>query len=223
MTPPSAPLDAGILAMMYLGDVVFAVSGALTAARHRMDVLGFMMVGTITGIGGGTIRDLLLGRTVWWTRNPTELILCMTAALITFFFVRQDISRNRGLIWSDALGLSAFCVVGSHIAMDKGVPLVVAVFMGALTATGGGVVRDVLTQTRPMITCGELYATAALAGSTTYVFLTYFSLVPGFAAPIAFLVAFALRAAAVVFNIRMGPPGEFIRIGKTEDDSKGEG
>ncbi len=220
---PNEPLGPGILAMMYFGDVVFAVSGALTAARHRMDIVGFVMIGTITGIGGGTIRDLLLGRTVWWTRNPTELILCMAAALVTFFYIRKDILRNRGLIWSDALGLSAFAVVGSHIAMDKGVPLVVAVFMGALTATGGGVIRDVLTQTRPMITCGELYATAALAGSTTYVFLTYFSLVPGFAAPIAFLVAFALRAAAVVFNIRMGPPGEFIRIGKTEDDSKGEG
>ena len=211
---PNAPLDPGILAIMYFGDVVFAISGALTAARHRMDVMGFVMIGTITAIGGGTIRDLLLGRTVWWTRDPTELILCISAALATFFFIRKDISRNRGLIWSDALGLSSFAVVGSHIAMDKGVSLVVAVFMGALTATGGGVTRDVLTQTRPMITCGELYATAALAGSTTYVLLTHFSLVPGFAAPIAFLVAFLLRAAAIVFNIRMGPPGEFIRIGK---------
>ncbi|MDJ0809825.1 MAG: trimeric intracellular cation channel family protein [Desulfobacterales bacterium] len=221
--PPNEPLGPGILAMMYFGDVVFAVSGALTAARHRMDIVGFVMIGTITGIGGGTIRDLLLDRTVWWTRNPTELILCMTAALITFFFIRKDLSGNRGLIWSDAMGLSAFAVVGSHIAMDKGVPLVVAVFMGALTATGGGVVRDVLTQTRPMITCGELYATAALAGASTYVLLNHFSLVPGFAALIAFLVAFSLRAAAVVFNIRMGPPGEFIRIGKDSgDDSKGE-
>ncbi len=214
MTPPSEPLDAGILTMMYLGDVVFAVSGALTAARHRMDVLGFMMIGTITGLGGGTIRDLLLGRTVWWTRNPTEVLLCMAAALVTFFFIHKDISRYRALVWSDALGLSSFAVVGSHIAMDYEVSPVVAVFMGALTATGGGVVRDVLTQTRPMITRGELYATAALAGSTTYVCLTYFALVPDFAAPIAFLVAFSLRAAAIVFNIRMGPPGEFIRIGK---------
>ena len=224
MTLPSAPLDAGILAIMYFGDVVFAVSGALTAARHRMDILGFMMVGTITGLGGGTIRDLLLGRAVWWTRNPTELILCMAAALATFFFIHRDISRDRLLIWSDALGLSAFAVVGSHIAMDYEVSLLVAVFMGALTATGGGVTRDVLTQTRPMITCGELYATAALAGSATYVCLNYFSLVPGLAGPIAFGVAFALRASAIVFNIRMGPPGEFIRIGSRKaNDSSCEG
>ncbi len=210
--------------MMYFGDVVFAVSGALTAARHRMDVMGFMMIGTITAIGGGTIRDLLLGRTVWWTRDPTELVLCMTAALVTFFFIHKDISRYRAMVWSDALGLSSFAVVGSHIAMDYGVSLVVAIFMGALTATGGGVIRDVLTQTRPMITCGELYATAALAGSSTYIFLTYYSLMPGFAGPVAFLAAFSLRAAAIVFNIRMGPPGEFIRIGgRKSGDSKGEG
>ncbi len=222
MTPPSEPLDAGILTMMYLGDVVFAVSGALTAARHRMDVLGFMMIGTITGLGGGTIRDLLLGRTVWWTRNPSEVLLCMAAALVTFFFIHKDISRDKWLIWTDALGLSAFTVVGSHIAMDYDVSLLVAVFMGALTATGGGVIRDVLTQTRPMITCGELYATAALAGSSTYVLLAYFSLAPGFAGPVAFVVAFALRAAAIVFNIRMGPPGEFIRIGGTSGDATRE-
>ncbi|MDH3543994.1 MAG: TRIC cation channel family protein, partial [Desulfuromonadales bacterium] len=68
-------LSPSILAIMYFGDVVFAVSGALTAGKNRMDVLGFVLIGTITGIGGGTTRDLLLGRTVWWTQNPEELIL----------------------------------------------------------------------------------------------------------------------------------------------------
>ena len=118
------------------------------------------------------------------------------------------------MVWSDALGLSAFTVVGCHVAMGFGAPVVVAVFMGALTATGGGVIRDVLTQTRPMITSGQLYATAALAGSSTYAILTRFTLLEEFAAElVAFGVAFLLRAAAIVFNIRMGPPGEFIRIG----------
>ncbi len=219
MVTPIAPLSASILAIMYFGDVVFAVSGALTAARYRMDVLGFVLIGTITGIGGGTIRDLLLVRTVWWTQDPLELILCVAASLVTFFFVTSDITRRKGMIWADALGLAAFGVVGCHVALEFGTPFVIAVFMGMVTATGGGVIRDVLTNTRPMILSGQLYATAALLGSLSYASLRYLGVPEIAAEPVAFLAAFSLRASAIVFNIRMGPPGEFVRFGKTDDDS----
>jgi uncharacterized membrane protein YeiH len=219
MPAPIEPLSTSILAIMYFGDVVFAVSGALTAARYRMDVLGFVLIGTITGIGGGTTRDLLLGRTVWWTQDPTELLLCVAAALVTFFFIKSDITRRQGMIWSDALGLAAFGVVGCHIALQFGAPFVIAVFMGMVTATGGGVIRDVLTNTQPMILCGQLYATAALLGSLGYASLLALG-VPDIAAQlVAFLAAFLLRASAIIFNIRMGPPGEFIRVGTTDDGS----
>jgi uncharacterized membrane protein YeiH len=219
MPAPIEPLSTSILAIMYFGDVVFAISGALTAARYRMDVLGFVLIGTITGIGGGTTRDLLLGRTVWWTQDPTELLLCVTAALVTFFFIKSDITRRQGMIWSDALGLAAFGVVGCHIALQFGAPFVIAVFMGMVTATGGGVIRDVLTNTQPMILCGQLYATAALLGSLGYASRLALG-VPDIAAQlVAFLAAFLLRASAIIFNIRMGPPGEFIRVGTTDDGS----
>jgi uncharacterized membrane protein YeiH len=216
MTPASEPLSTSILAIMYFGDVVFAVSGALTAARYRMDVLGFVLIGTITGIGGGTTRDLLLGRTVWWTQDPTELILCVSAALVTFFFIRSDITRRKGMIWSDALGLAAFGVVGCHVALEFGAPFVIAVFMGMVTATGGGVIRDVLTNTQPMILCGQLYATAALLASLSYAGLRYLGVHEIAAEVVAFLAAFLLRASAIIYNIRMGPPGEFIRIGRQD-------
>jgi uncharacterized membrane protein YeiH len=144
------PLSTSILALMYFGDVVFAVSGALTAARYRMDVLGFVLIGTITGIGGGTTRDLLLGRAVWWTQDPNELVLCVVASLITFFFITSDVTRRKGMVWADALGLSVFGVVGCHVALQFGAPFVIAVFMGMVTATGGGLIRDVLTNTQPM-------------------------------------------------------------------------
>ncbi len=219
MITPIEPLSTSILAIMYFGDVVFAVSGALTAARYRMDVLGFVLIGTITGIGGGTIRDLLLGRTVWWTQDPLELILCVAASLATFFFITSDITRRKGMIWADALGLAAFGVVGSHVALEFGAPFVVAVFMGMVTATGGGVIRDVLTNTQPMILSGQLYATAALLGSLSYASLRYLGVPEIAAEPVAFLAAFSLRASAIIFNIRMGPPGEFIRFGKTDDDT----
>ena len=220
MMPPNEPLSASILAIMYFGDVVFAISGALTAARYRMDVLGFVLIGTITGIGGGTMRDLLLGRTVWWTQDPAELILCVTASLLTFFWITSDITRRKGMIWSDALGLAAFGVVGCHIALAFGTPFAVAVFMGMVTATGGGVIRDVLTNTQPMILCGELYATAALVGSLSYAGLSYLSLPEGVAELLAFMAAFSLRASAIVFSIRMGPPGQFIRIGKKDESQR---
>lgn len=217
-----APLSASILALMYFGDVVFAVSGALTAARYRMDVMGFVLIGTITGIGGGTTRDLLLGRTVWWTQNPVELLLCVAASLVTFFFIASDITRRRGMIWSDALGLAAFGVVGCHIALAFGAPFVIAVFMGMITATGGGVIRDVLTNTEPMILCGQPYATAALLGSSSYASLHHFGAPEIAAGLVSFLAAFCLRASAIIFDIRMGPPGEFVRFGRVDDPDESQ-
>ena len=211
------PLSTSILGINYFGDVVFAVSGALTAARYRMDVVGFVLIGTIAGIGGGTIRDLLLGRAVWWTQNPSELILCAVASLITFMmmsYVTDIKNRKTGMVWADALGLAAFGVVGCHVALGFGAPFVVAVFMGMVTATGGGMMRDVLTNTTPMILGGQLYATAAIAGSLTYASLNYLGTSNILAEWLAFLAPFALSAAAIVYDIRMGPPGEFIRIGK---------
>jgi uncharacterized membrane protein YeiH len=223
MITPNEPLTASILAIMYFGDVVFSISGALTAARYRMDVLGFVLIGTITGIGGGTTRDLLLGRTVWWTQDPTELILCIVASLITFFFITSDITRRKAMVWSDALGLSVFGVVGCHVALEFGAPPIIAVFMGMVTATGGGLIRDVLTNTQPMILCGQPYATAALLGSLSYAALRYLA-VPEIAAEVvACLAAFTLRACAIIFDIRMGPPGEFIRFGEQPSDSKPKG
>jgi uncharacterized membrane protein YeiH len=219
MITPNEPLTASILAIMYFGDVVFAISGALTAARYRMDVLGFVLIGTITGIGGGTTRDLLLGRTVWWTQDPTELILCVAASLVTFFFITSDITRRKGMIWADALGLSVFGVVGCYVALEFGAPFVIAVFMGMVTATGGGVIRDVLTNSQPMILCGQLYATAALLGSLSYAVLRYLAVPENPAESIACMSAFSLRACAIILDIRMGPPGEFIRIGPKQSDS----
>ncbi len=220
MITPNEPLGPSIQAIIYFGDVVFAVSGALRAARYKMDVLGFILIGTITGIGGGTIRDLLLGRTVWWTQDPTELILCVAASLVTFFFITSDITRRKGMIWSDTLGLAAFSVVGCHVSLQFGAPFIIAVFMGMITATGGGVFRDVLTNTQPMILCGQLYATAALLGSLSYATLRYFKIPEIPSEIIACTAAFALRAMAIHFDVRMGPPGQFLHHGSRNSEVK---
>lgn len=230
MLTPHESLSTSILVMMYFGEVVFAVSGALTAARYRMDIVGYAMVGTVTGIGGGTIRDLLLGRPVWWTEDPTELLLCLTASLATFFFIRHDISHRKEMIWADALGLSVFGVVGCYISLQHGTPFVIAVFMGMITATGGGVIRDVLTNNVPMIiSCGQPYATVALLGSLFYASLRYLEVPEIPSEAIACTAAFVLRAYAIIFDVQTGPPGEFLRFGKrppkttTNEESEEQG
>ena len=131
-----------------------------------------------------------------------------------------SITRLKGMIWSDALGLAAFGVVGCHIALQFGSPFVVAVFMGMVTATGGGVIRDVLTNTQPMILCGQIYATAALLGSLIYASLRQVGVPEIPAELVAFLAAFSLRGSAIIFDIQMGPPTDFIRIGKKGGDQR---
>jgi len=211
------PLSPTILGMNYLGDVVFAVSGALTAGRHKMDIVGYVLIGTITGIGGGTLRDLLLGRKVWWTGNPDELILCVVASLIAFFFISTKKNNHQSIVWLDAIGLAAFAVVGCHIGLTCGAPFVVAVFMGMLTATGGGVIRDVLTNTKPMIlSAGELYATAALGGSFVYALMISQQASPLLAQALGFLTVLVLRGASILFGIRTGPPGELLSWGQAK-------
>lgn len=219
MALTQASLSSSMLTIMYVGDVVFAISGALTAGRYRMDIVGFVLIGTITGIGGGTIRDLLLGRTVWWTQSPEELLLCVAASIFTFFCLPGTLARKKWLNWSDALGLASFAVVGCHIALSRDAPFAVAVFMGTVTATGGGVIRDILTNTQPMILRGQLYATAALAGAFVYAMVTQFLSMAGPTAEVAgFLTALGLRGASITWNIRIGPPGEFLRIGPEDSE-----
>jgi uncharacterized membrane protein YeiH len=208
MTPSVEPLSSVIVAMMYFGDIVFAVSGALAAARHRMDVLGIVLIGVITGIGGGSLRDILLGEPVWWVRNPHELILCSAVAFVVYFLQRFTIERQSLVVWADALGLAAFAVVGAHVAVMAGTSMVVAAFLGMVTACGGGVVRDLLTQTRPMILCGEIYATAALVGAAAFAVLSHYALTAELAGILAFVLAFAVRALAVLFGLQFGVSGE---------------
>lgn len=208
MSPPVEPLSWVIVAMMYFGDVVFAASGALAAARHRMDVLGIVLIGVITGIGGGTLRDTLLGDPVWWVKKPDELVLCSITAFAMYFLQRVTAERQSLVVWADALGLAAFAVVGAHVAVAAGTPMVVVAFLGMVTACGGGVIRDLLTQTQPMILCGEIYATAALVGAAAYALLSHYALTAGLASGVAFALAFAVRALAIVFHVQFGVSGE---------------
>lgn len=148
---------------------LFAVTGALVASRKQMDIFGFAMLGTVTGIGGGTVRDVLLGLPVFWVQDATYLIACVIAASLTFFGAHLLHSRYRAVLWLDAIGLSVYCVLGAEKALAHGASPLVAIVMGVVTGTFGGIIRDVLGGEVPLLLRRDVYVTAALAGALTFV------------------------------------------------------
>jgi uncharacterized membrane protein YeiH len=206
------PFIAGI---GYFGLVVFAISGALAAGRFKMDPIGFMVLGTATAIGGGTIRDLLLDQPVSWIQSPDVLGLTVGVSLLTYFFIPGSTARWKAMTWFDALGLAAFSVAGAQASLTVNSDWSIAIAMGMISATGGGVIRDLLSNQQPFILRGELYASTALGGAATFVGLnalgaeTPVSMISGFA------VTFALRASAILFGLQLGAPGEWWQTNKS--------
>lgn len=183
----------------WFGLAVFAATGGIVASHKKMDVVGFAMLATVTGIGGGTLRDLLLGLTpVFWITRPEVLLVCVAVGCLVFFSGKI---RNAGyLIWFDAMGLALFCVTGAERALSAGAGAVVAVAMGVVTATFGGIIRDVLGGESPIIFSREIYISAALLGALAYVGLIGAG-APGDVAFVSGILAcFGLRAAALHFR-----------------------
>lgn len=150
------------------------MSGALAGGRKSLDLFGVFVVAVVTAIGGGTLRDLLLGRLpVFWVREPAYLVVVAAATFATILFTRLRSPKMNRLLTADALGLALFSVTGAQIAETATDSHIVAVLMGAMTAAAGGMLRDVLCGEVPLILHGrELYATAALAGAAAYVALS---------------------------------------------------
>ncbi|MEL6113437.1 MAG: trimeric intracellular cation channel family protein [Pseudomonadota bacterium] len=153
-----------------LGTAVFAASGALLGLRKGMDVVGVSFVATVTGIGGGTIRDLLLGDTpVGWVQNPVDILICVGVAVLLCLVHRSLVGRRMdALLYADAAGLALFCVLGAQKAESLGAHPVSIVIFGAMTATFGGIIRDVMCNETPVLFRKEIYVSSALLGSGLY-------------------------------------------------------
>lgn len=160
---------------LYLMDLAgvfaFAVSGALTAGRRGMDLFGVLAIAAVTAIGGGTVRDVILDRPVFWLADTVYLYVIAAAAVCTLVYARFRRPPNGALLVADAFGLAVFAVLGVRAGLGAGVSPLVAVLMGAIAGVVGGAVRDVLSGEIPLILRREIYATAAIAGATTYVVL----------------------------------------------------
>lgn len=155
------------------GVIVFALSGVVLACRSRMDPFGMLVLAAVTGIGGGTLRDLVLGvQPVFWVTDPTYLWVILGTvglSILGFHYIHR---LSRGFLpVADAFGLALFTVIGTHKALLLGSSGIVAVLMGLLTGVAGGMVRDVLARRVPMVLRQEIYATAAIVGGTVFVIL----------------------------------------------------
>ena len=200
---PVAAMSELLYWLDLFGVVVFAVSGALEAARKQLDIVGFLFVAAVTGIGGGTLRDLLLDRPVFWLHEPVYLWLTSAAALVTFVVAPHIQRRATPLLWADAVGLAVFSVLGAQHALDAGVGPAVAVLLGSMTATFGGLIRDVVCTETPLILKREVYATAAAAGATAVVAGDALGLATPLAAAVGLALAFAIRAVGLVYGLSL--------------------
>ena len=182
----------------WFGLVVFATTGALTASRNQMDIFGFALLATVTGIGGGSIRDVLLGRLpVFWVQEPSYLFVCVGVACLLFFTAHIPQSRIRLLLWLDAIGLALFAVGGAKLALELGIHPIVSIAMGVITGTFGGILRDILGGEKPVVLSEEIYVSAALLAACTFVVLQTFHVTSSWSLAAGFLTGFLIRAAAL--------------------------
>ncbi len=201
MTPPAILPDA-LLLLDYVGIAVFAISGALLAAEKKQTLVTFIFFAVVTGVGGGTVRDLLIGAPVFWVGTNATLLICILAAIAVWFLSRKTIA-DKALLWFDAVGLAAYATYGAAKALNYGVAPVPAFAMGVMTACVGGIIRDVLANEPSILMRPELYVTAAALASGLFVALTLFGAPATLAALVAGLAGFSLRGAAIARGLSL--------------------
>jgi uncharacterized membrane protein YeiH len=194
-------------ALNYAGVGFFAFSGALAAAERRQDVVAFLFFGAITGIGGGTLRDLLTASPVFWVREPAYLVVCALAALLVWLSGAGAANR-RALLWMDAVGLSAYAVLGAAKSSAAGLGAPVCLVMGVLTACFGGVLRDVVAGQPSVLLRREIYVTAAMAAAAAFLAANALGLPLIACDALGVCVGLTLRGGALLYGWRLPAFGE---------------
>ncbi len=193
-----AGFETVLAALTWTGVVVFAASGALAASRKQLDPVGFVLIACVTAFGGGTLRDVLLQRPVFWLEQPGMVALAAAVALGVFFTAHLVERRFVVLLWADAVGLALFAGLGAEAALRFGADGWVAVLMGVVTATMGGVIRDILCAELPLILRREIYATAAALGAVGFVVADRFGFPREASLSLCAALCLGLRAAAIL-------------------------
>jgi uncharacterized membrane protein YeiH len=181
----------------YFGIGLFALSGALVAAQNRQDFVTFVFFAVVTGVGGGTVRDLLIEAPVFWVGQNWMLLICLTAALLVWV-MPQRLWGGGSIIWADAVGIAVYATYGAAKGLAYGVAPLPAVAMGVLTACLGGIVRDVLARQPSILLRQEFYVSAAALSAGSMVALRTAGAPELLAALLAAVVGFTLRALAII-------------------------
>jgi uncharacterized membrane protein YeiH len=206
--PALASPETVVGALDFAGVAVFAATGALAAAREKHDLVTFAFFGAITGVGGGTLRDLLIGAPVFWVQDWRYIAVCLFAS-VAVWLVGSRPWRFRALLWLDAIGLAAYGVLGAAKAEAFQVAPLICIVMGALTACFGGIVRDILAGQPSILLRREITVSAALLAATLFVIGRAVGLEAWPAAVLAACCGFALRAGALVWGWSLpGFPGK---------------
>lgn len=193
-----------IIWLDFIGTMVFAMSGVLTAAEKRLDLFGASVIGVVTAVGGGTTRDLLLGITpVTWLSTPVYLYVILAGVVIAIVFRRLLATLRRTLFLFDTIGIGVFTVIGLEKALNLGVHPAVAVMMGMTTAVVGGVIRDTLTNEVPLIFKREIYATACIAGALVYLLLRWLGVDSALVQLFTVVVIITVRLLSIHYNWSM--------------------
>ena len=200
-------IEGFIVLLTYLAVIASAISGALEARKYEMDVVGATTVAFVTAFGGGTLRDLLLGRTpIFWLVDPWLSITTFAVAIISFYLINEV--SDKLLLVPDALGLGFFSILGATYALQMELSLLVASLMGVVTGVFGGILRDVLCNKIPHVFKSEteLYATCSFVGTWAFILLSVFNLDSSLASWIGTLIVLGLRILAVRFKLKLPLP-----------------
>ena len=196
-------MDEMVYAVTMSAVAVSAITGVLEAGRKPIDLFGVVLVALTSALGGGSIRDLLLARPVFWIADQTYLVAAIAAGVATFVLVRLARLPANLFLLPDALGLALFTVVGAQAAMVYGAPWFVVSFLGVVTGVFGGVLRDILCNEVPLVFAGELYATASWAGALVFIGLLHADVAGSLAALLAMAAIFLLRIVAIQWRLTL--------------------
>lgn len=208
----SQDVVANVITFVYISDMIgviaCAISGVLVASRLHMDPFGMLVLAGVTGIGGGTLRDMMMGATpVFWIADPNYLYVIFVTALCVALWLYNDGTMRRFSTYLlpvvDAFGLAIFTVIGTNKALMLGFSPVIAVVMGGITGVGGGMIRDVLAGQVPFVLRKEIYATASIFGALLYVICRELDLNAIFAMVIAIGGTLSLRLSAIVWGLKL--------------------
>jgi len=186
-----------------LGTAVFAITGVLAVAHRELDVFGGLVLGVVAALGGGTLRDLIIGAPVFWVDDPNYVWAAVIASVGAFFVGRFSRSSYLLLLYLDGFGAALFAVAAANKVLSMHLGPLVAVIMGVLTAIGGGLARDVLAGRRTLLMSREIYATPILLGCSLYVLLRRYAPDFAFSGVLATALMFGFRAIAIHRGLQM--------------------